>query len=311
MRMKRSLLIVSLVFVISLSALAAPLGTNARAVIPSQVQQIISVDYRAMRNSETAMALKARVLPENLKEFETTLRTMGIADNDVEQLTFASFRSRQSVRAVGIAQGQFPTKKIVLRMKQRKIRPQKYRQALIYPTGTGMVMSFLDENTLLFGESVAVHEAIDSRDGEAEGLNSNSQLTDLIAAVESGPVWSILDQRGTQNMLRSILGDASRLADYDTVKKRLIGSRYTMDFSRGVNFDLDVITSDSMTAATLSSLLKAGVLYKKMNASAVEKMALDSMSVDSDSARLQIHFKSDDKKFQSLLSSDLFAAVSR
>ncbi|HWR37083.1 MAG TPA: hypothetical protein VN622_14565 [Clostridia bacterium] len=309
--MKRSLLIVSLVFVISLSALAAPLGTNARAVIPSQVQQIISVDYRAMRNSETAMALKARVLPENLKEFETTLRTMGIADNDVEQLTFASFRSRQSVRAVGIAQGQFPTKKIVLRMKQRKIRPQKYRQALIYPTGTGMVMSFLDENTLLFGESVAVHEAIDSRDGEAEGLNSNSQLTDLIAAVESGPVWSILDQRGTQNMLRSILGDASRLADYDTVKKRLIGSRYTMDFSRGVNFDLDVITSDSMTAATLSSLLKAGVLYKKMNASAVEKMALDSMSVDSDSARLQIHFKSDDKKFQSLLSSDLFAAVSR
>jgi hypothetical protein len=124
-------------------------------------------------------------------------------------------------------------------------------------------------------------------------------------------VWSVLDQQGTQNMLRSALGDASRLADYETVKKRLIGSRYAMNFNSGVNFDLDVVTSDSMTAATLSSLLKAGVMYKKMNATPVEKMAMDSLTVDSDSSNLQLHFKTDDKKFQSLMRSELFAAVSR
>jgi len=49
-------------------------------------------------------------------------------------------------------------------------------------------------------------------------------------------------------------GRCCKVADYDTVKKRLLGSRYTMDFSSGVNFNLDVITSDSMTAATMSSL---------------------------------------------------------
>ncbi len=43
-----------------------------------------------------------------------------------------------------------------------------------------------------------------------------------------------------------------KLADYETVKKRLLGSRYTMNFANGVNFDLDVLTSDSVTAATLS-----------------------------------------------------------
>ena len=43
-------------------------------------------------------------------------------------------------------------------------------------------------------------------------------------------------------MMRSALGDATKVADYDTVKKRLLGSRYTMDFSSGVNFNLDVIS---------------------------------------------------------------------
>jgi hypothetical protein len=132
-----------------------------------------------------------------------------------------------------------------------------------------------------------------------------------MGAVDSAPVWSVLDQEGTQNMMRSALGDASKLGDYETVKKRLLGSRYTMNFSSGVNFDLDVVTSDSVTAATLSTLVKAGVLYRKMTATATEKMALENVSVNSDSSNLQLHFKSDDKQFQSLLSSDLFTAVSR
>jgi hypothetical protein len=136
-------------------------------------------------------------------------------------------------------------------------------------------------------------------------------MADMISNVDSGPVWSILDQQGTQNMLRSALGDAARLADYETVKKRLLASRYVMNFNSGVNFDMDVLTTDSMTAATLSSLLKAGVMYKKMNATPVEKIAMDSLTVNSDSSNLQLHFKTDDKKFQSLMHSELFAAVSK
>ncbi|MGZ4832512.1 MAG: hypothetical protein ACXVZQ_06255, partial [Terriglobales bacterium] len=72
-----------------------------------------------------------------------------------------------------------------------------------------------------------------------------------------------------------------------------------------------VVTSDNMTAATLASLLKAGVLFRKMNAQGVEKTALDSVTVDSDSANLKLSFKSDEKKFQSLVQSDLFSTVIR
>jgi hypothetical protein len=214
------------------------------------------------------------------------------------------------VRIVGIAQGLFPVKTFNRKMALRKIKPAKYRDSAIFPMSGGMEMTFLDDSTLLFGDTSSIHGALDARDGYSSGLDANSQIADMIPSVESGAVWSVLDQQGTQNMMRSALGEASGLADYETIKKRLLGSRYTMNFSNGVNFDLDVLTSDSMTAATLSSLVKAGMMYKKMNASPVEKVAMDSMSVDSDNSNLRLHFKTDDKKFQALMHSDLFAAVS-
>jgi len=259
------------------------------------------------------LALKEQVLPESLKLFEKALKGVGIdSDRDVDQLTFAAYRmGKQGVRVVGMAQGSFSSKVVLKRMKLKKIAPAKYRQADLYTMGNGMMMSFLDENTLLFGDDGAVKGSLDARDGYTQTLDSNPQMSDMMAAVDGAPVWSLLDQQGTQNMMRSALGDATKVADYDTVKKRLLGSRYTMDFSSGVNFNLDVITSDSITAATMSSLVKAGMLYKKMSATPVEKVAIDALTVDSDSSKLQLHFKTDDKQFQALMKSDLFAAVSK
>ncbi|HTR66594.1 MAG TPA: hypothetical protein VMH85_12520 [Terriglobales bacterium] len=300
------------VVLLSAAALAMPLGGTTRTVIPSDIQQIISVDYRALKNSDAAMAMKKQLLPPALKTFEEALKGVGIdADKDVDQLTFASYRVNKQVRIVGIAAGDFSAAKVLKRIKLNKIKPVKYREASIYPMTGGMQMVFLDDGSLLFGDVAAVKGALDARDGYTSTVDANSQFVDMIGSVDSGTVWSVLDQEGTQNMLRSALGDASKLADYDTMKKRLLGSRYTMNFSDGVKFDLDVVTSDSITAATLSSLVKAGMLYRKVTASPVEKTALDNVTVNSDSSDLQFHFKTDEKQFQSLLHSDLFAAVSR
>jgi hypothetical protein len=309
----KNLTILGGLVLLSLAALAMPLGTSSRAVIPSDIQQIISVDYRALHDSPTAMALKEQVLPESLKVFEKALKGVGIdSERDVDQLTFAAYRmGKKDVKVVGMAQGSFSAKTVLKRMKLKKIVPAKYRLSDMYAMGNGMIMSFLDENTLLFGDDGAVKGALDARDGYTPTLDSNATMSDMMASVDGSPVWSLLDQQGTQNMMRSALGDATKVADYDTVKKRLLGSRYTMDFSSGVNFNLDVITSDSITAATMSSLVKAGMLYKKMNATPVEKVAIDALTVDSDSSKLQLHFKADDKQFQALMKSDLFAAVSK
>ena len=195
-------------------------------------------------------------------------------------------------------------------MKVKKIAGTKYGTALLYPMEGGLIMTFLDENTLAFGNQASLQSALDTRDGKRSSLDSNPQMAEQMAAVDGAPVWSILDQQGTQNMMRSAMGDAAKVADYETVKKRILASRYTMNFQNGVTLDLSVLTADSMTAATLSTIVKGVMLYKKMNASPIEKTAIDSTTVDSDSSNLQVHFKSDDQKFQSLMHSELFAAVS-
>jgi len=295
------------------SANAMPLNSSARSVVPADLQQLISVDYRALKDSDTAMKLKAQLLPQNLKDFEVALKGIGIdPDKDVDSLSFASFRTpKQSIKMVGVAAGSFSMKAVLKKMTAQKIKPTKYRTNSIYPMDGGMVMSFLDESTLLFGDSSSVKMALDTRDGEILNVDTNATMADMMSDVDSAPVWSILDQQGTQNVMRSALGDAAKIADYDTIKKRLLGSRYTMNFTSGVNFDLTVSSSDSVSAATLASLVKAGLLYKKMSASAAEKVAMDNTSVESDSANVKFHFKSSDQQFQSLMHSELFAAVSR
>lgn len=310
--MKRTFVFVLALMVLTgVAGFGSSLGTATRSVIPSEVQQIINVDYRRMKNSDTAMAMQTKLIPPNMKQFEDALKSIGVdPDKDLDQITIASFRTKEhNLEMLSVAQGQFPRKKIRAKLVKGKISGKKMNGNLVYPMAGGMSMTFLDDWTMLFGDEKAVQAALNARDDSSQSLNSNSQVTDMIASVDRGTIWSVLDADGTQTMLKSILGSASNLAEYDGVKKQLLGSRYTMDFDRGVDFNLNVVTADNVTAATLSTILKAGILFKKMSATPTEKLALDNTTVDSDNVRLIVHFKADDKSFQQLIESPMFAAV--
>jgi hypothetical protein len=299
-----SLLLVSMAY-------AMPLNSSARTCVPGDLLQLISVDYRALKDSPTAMALKQQMMPDNIKQFEAALKAIGLdPDKDIDTLTFASFHAgKQGVKTVGVAAGPFNMKAVLKKMKLQKFVPKKYNNSDIYPMDGGFVMSFLDDSTLLFGDSTSIRVALDTRDGQVLNLDTNGTMADMMSSVDSAPVWSILDQQGTQNAMHSAMGDASKVADYDSVKKRLLGSRYTMSFNSGVNFDLTVVTADSMTAGTMASLVKAGIMLKKMSATPAEKIAVENTTVDSDGSNVAVHFKANDQQFQSLMHSELFAAV--
>jgi hypothetical protein len=293
-------------------ATAAPLSSNARTVIPQAVQQIISVDYRELRDSPMAHALKDQVIPDSVKQFESVLRSVGIdPDRDAEQITFVTYRGPKNiVYGIGIAQGPFRQKEFLARAKARKIKPEKYLLSDIYSVGSGFQIVFLDPITILFGENAAIKGAIDVRDNGAASLDSNDAIGDLISGIESEPVWSVLGQKSTQSMVHSALGQAGGLTNFDAVKKRLVASDYVMNFTNGVTFDVTVKTSDNLSAASLSGLMKAGVMYKKMSGSSGEKLAMENTTVDSSEDLVKMHFATDDQRFHALMKSDLFAAVS-
>ncbi|HEY1983997.1 MAG TPA: hypothetical protein VGG85_01225 [Terracidiphilus sp.] len=295
---------------------AAQLSTDARTAIPHEVQQLVVIDYRAMQNSNSAMELRDRVMPPDLKQFDEALKRSGLNDNhDVDQLAFALFRpdgTDDQVVTLGIAQGQFSVQDIVASFKKRGVKPTLIRTNRVYPMGrTGMVLCFVDPSTMVFGGSDAVKASLEARDGNAASLLNNPAFMDAMRSVDSQALWSILDQKGTQTMMKQVLGEAGSVADFESVRKRLQISWYSMDFTHGVKFDLTIATGDAFAAATVSSLLNAAVVYRKMSGSDSEKAALAATDINSNSGRLAIHFAASDTDFNSLLKSQLFQSMVR
>jgi len=178
---------------------AMPVASSARSMVPSEIQQLIGVDYRALKDSPTALALKDKVLPDNLKESETALKGIGIdVEHDLDQLDVASFRTeKKGIQTVYVAQGAFSAKVVLKKLKLKKITATKYGTDRIYPMDNGLVMTFLDDNTLAFGTEASLHSALDTRAGKRPSLDSNSVMTDQMSAVDGAPLWSVLDQQGT------------------------------------------------------------------------------------------------------------------
>jgi len=295
-------------------AQAAQLTTDARTAIPHDLQQLVVIDYRVMQNSTAAMDLRDRVMPPELKQFDEALRKSGLNDNhDVDQLAFALFRPKdggEQVLTLGIAQGQFSLPDILANFKKQKLKATLDRTNKIYPlTKSGMVACFVDPSTMIFGGSDAVKAALDARDGNDPNLLTNGPMMDAMKSVDSEPLWSILDQKGTQTMMRQVLGEAGSMTDFETVRKRLVASWYSMDFQHGVKFDLTISTGDAFAAATISSLLNAAVVLRKMSGSDAEKQALSATDIKSDSGLLAVHFSTTETEFASLLQSPLFQSM--
>jgi hypothetical protein len=315
---KKNLLNVALVMaatVIPMTAFAAQLSSDGKASIPQDIQQLIVVDYRAMQNSTAAMELKDRVLPPELKRLETAMKSSGLkVDRDADTLAFAAFRAAggDGTRIVGIAQGQFHTREVLANFAKQKTKPVILRNNSIYPMGSsGMSVVFLNQTTMVFGDREAVKAALDARDGITSNFLSNSEMVNEMLTVDSKAVWSLLDQKGTQTMMKSVLGDAAQLADYDTVGNRMKSSRYTMDFQNGVKFDMAVVMSDTVTAATAATLMKGISIMRKTSGSPLEKSALDQTTIDSNSGTLTVSYSSSDSQFATLLNSPLFQSVVR
>src|SRR5580658_6067724 len=107
-------------------AFAAQLTTDARGVIPHDIQQLVVIDYHAMQNSNAAMNLRNRVMPPELKQFDDALAHSGLNENhDVNELAFALFRpspGSDALETVGVAQGQFDTQAILANFRRQKVK---------------------------------------------------------------------------------------------------------------------------------------------------------------------------------------------
>jgi hypothetical protein len=287
------------------AAWARPLSAPAQALIPSDAQQITSIDYPSAVESGSLSAMEGSILQPYLLGFENSLREVGVIPAlEFQQLTLAIVRPPQTGFGLeGVAQGQFPLAIVKLLLSAKNIQLIGYRTYSIY-TLSGTDLTSLNGQTMVFGDHYAIRYALDTYDGYYPNLDANPQLLGLLSALTSAPEWSVLDQRGTQSMVLSALGGAPQLSGY---VDSLLTSYYKLNATEKlVSFEMNVVTPDSPTAATLSSVLEAIIQMRLLTATPAEKQALREVIVDTNGSNVRLRFQSTEDGFESLLSTSLF-----
>ena len=308
----------AILVVLSDVAAAAPVSPAARSVIPAAFEQIICMDYRNFKESQTTLTLKSQVLPDDLRTFEKALGYIGIApEKDLDTLTFASFRnSKGALRFIGIGSGSFSSRAILTKSHMKTVTPVKYRDSELYPMfeeetpkPKRLWMTFLDDDTLVFGEDEALVAALSNRSGESPNMASTERYAKLIKVLQSASVWSVLDRRGSLEMVLSALEEGT-LDKHPELSGNILNSYYRINFDGGLKFDLHVLTKETDSAQDLSDMLRFGTLVKDVAKNPGAKIAFSNMSVTSDRSALQIRFEIDQSEMQKLLQTKFFAAVS-
>jgi len=308
---------------------AAPLNPATLKLIPTDAHQIISVDYATARKSASAMALKGQVLPDGLRAFESALKGIGVnPDKDLESLTFISLgNEKDGFTMVALATGSFSSKVILTSEPLQKLKPGRYNDCLVYPMLSqaqpssnpsvldlrvqGMKMTFLSDNSLLFGDDSALKAALDTRAGHTSDFAVNRELMEVIRPIQIDPVWSVLDQQGTLNMLLFTMGkDPGLRPAYERIKDKVLSSHYSMSFDNGLRMELHMVTSDSHTSALVSSLLQAGIIYQGLTATPERRAGLENVSASTDLSDMQVRFAANQDLFQDLLRTKFFAPIS-
>lgn len=297
--------------VASVNASAATLSSQAQSVLPSSTRQIISVNYHRLANQPISQELESRVLPPGMRGLQAMLVAGGIDPaTDLNQLTFATYSDGKSVGLLGIAEGNFGSlnlSKFFHKTKQNPNPPQ-IDGVNVY-SSNGLDFFVPDQATIVFGARNAITQAIQTEQGAAP-LSQNEAMTNLIAGTQSSDVWSVLDAGGAQSMVRGLIGAQANQLAGKLIAKRFQGARYTISFANDVQVNLEMMTTDALSAAALATAMDADIAMRQRDEqNAAAKALLQQVQVDSAGNDAFLQLSAPVSSVQALMSSDLLTAI--
>lgn len=297
--------------VASVDASAATLSSQAQSVLPSSTRQIISVNYHRLADQPISHELESRVLPPGMRGLQAMLAAGGINPaTDLNRLTFATYSDGKSVGLLGIAEGNFGSlelSKFFHKTKQNPNPPQ-IDGVNVY-NSNGLDFFVPDQATIVFGARNAITQAIQTQQG-APQLSQNEQMTNLIAGTQSSDVWSVLDAGGAQSMVRGLIGAQANQLAGKLIAQRFQGARYTISFANDVQVNLEMMTTDALSAAALATAMDADIaMRQRQEQNATAKALLQQVQVDSAGNDAFLQLSAPTSSVQALMSSDLMTAI--
>ena len=300
-----------LALALPVGAAAADLSGAAQAVMPQSTRQVISLDYQKLETDPLAQQLEAQVLPPEMRSLSTLLAHGGVnAANDLNRLTFATFSAAKGIGLIGVAEGNLgglQLSKFYTRTKQRPNPPQ-IDGVDVYEFA-GLTFFMPDNATMVFGSQTAVRQAIATEQG-APQIGQNQQMSDLISGTQSSDVWSVVDAQGAQAMVGSLVGNSAGGLGADLIKGRFNGARYTIAFGNQVQVNMELMTSDALTAAAVSTGLNAAVaLRQRSEQNPAARSILNQVQVDSAGRDAFVQVSAPESNVAQLVHTDLMQTI--
>ncbi len=290
---------------------AANLGSEARIVLPSGIQQILSVRYARLHDPELQPML-AQVLPAQFQSVGAIFRRGGLNPrSDVRRLDFAVYSLPHGLGMLVIAEGNFQNFQLnrFFHKTPRQPRPPQYH-GVRYDSSNGLDFFLPDNATMVLGSYSNIRHAVDAEQGVIPNLDSNSSMNDLVAGTQDTDVWSVLNAAGTRNVITSLAGANGKMGNL--LGRQFRGSRYTLDFSNGVQLNLELVAQDDLTAASLSTGLRAALLYRQAQESnPLVKQLLNQVEVDNSGSHVFLQVSSTEGQLAQLARNPLFKSIIR
>lgn len=279
--------------------------------MPASTRQVVSVDYHRIASDPVAQQLEGQVLPPEMRGLNGLLAQGGVnAAADLNRLTFATYQADKGIGLLGIAEGNLGGLNLskFFQKTPKQPTPPQIDGVDVY-SSAGLSFFLPDSSTLVFGSHDAIVQAIQTEQGAAK-IAQNEQLTDLIAGTQTSDVWSVLDAQGSRAMIQSMIGTSVAGIDPSIIEKHFSGARYTISFEDQVQINLELMTTDALSAAALSTGLNAAIsLRQKQEKDPTAKAVLANVQVDSAGDHAFLQVSSSEAQVTGLLHTDLLQGI--
>lgn len=301
------------------TSFAGSLSTEVIGMFPENVGEFAYADMKSARQYSWFPQLREQLLPSRFRQFEQFLISAGVDPNtQVDELAWAAIRTPKtgSEQIMGVALGSFTPSSSEDRFKQQKLPMITIDGYHLYAYGSGagpndILFTFIDANTAAFGPRTALQQLIDVRNGAAQSLLDNAQLSPLIGEANgNGIIWAVLDKSYTHLAIHQLIPQAAQFPQAAPIINRMQAMTIDIQADSGVDAQFQAVCSSPADANLLAAGLQGALMlrrYQEAQANPDLANALDQVHVTPSGDRLKVDAPVSQDQLLSLIRTRAFA----
>lgn len=297
---------------------AGTLSTEVIGMFPENVGEFAYADMKSARQYSWFPQLREQLLPSRFRQFEQFLMSAGVDPNtQVDELAWGAIKNpKNGEQIVGVALGSFSPSSSEARFKQQKLPVVTIDGYHLYAYGGGVgsndiLFMFIDANTAAFGQRSALQQLIKVRDGSAQSLLENSQLSPLInEANGNGIIWAVLDKSYTHLAIHQLIPQATQFPQAAPIINRMRAMIIDIQADSGVDAQFQAVCSSPGDANLLAAGLQGALMlrrYQEAKSNPDLANALNQVTVTPSGDRLKVDAPVSQDQLSSLIRTRAFA----